>query len=268
MDPPLHPRLLVGALLVAILAVVVLYLVRRGSRSRANSVVLVGTSDAGKTAILSTLAYGQTFPSHTSLQTNTCVFPSNKTITLVDVPGHPRIREQFREHLPDARAIVFVVDASNISRNGPLVAEHLHRILHAVSTIPPSKKAPAILLLAHKCDLLKTGNISATSLEQLAINRVRAVLERELDKRRRSHTGSVAIDELGAEGEDNSELGGLDCISPPGEPFKFAEWEGGEIDFVGSWVTVGERVELDDEKGTGGEGIQGLSGWLQGLVIQ
>jgi len=267
MDPPLHPRLLVGTLLVAILAVVVLYIVRRRSRSRANIVVLVGTSDAGKTAILSTLVYGQTLPSHTSLQTNTCVFPSNKIITLVDVPGHPRIREQFREHLPDARAIVFVVDASNISRNGPIVAEHLHRILHAVSVIPPSKKPPAILLLAHKCDLLKTGSISATSsLEQLAINRVRAVLERELDKRRRLHTGSVAIDELGAEGEDNSELGGLDCTGPPGESFKFAEWEGGEVDFVGSWVTVGERVELDDEKGTGGEGIQGLLGWLQGLV--
>jgi len=206
----------------------------------------------------------------------------------VDVPGHPRIREQFREHLPDAKAIVFVVDASNISRNGPIVAEyvslcdvrcttptnvlpstlrHLHRILHAISTIPPSKKPPAILLLAHKCDLLKTGSVSATSsLEQLGINRVRTVLERELDKRRRSHTGSVAIDELGAEGEDNSELGGLDCTGPPGEPFKFAEWDGGEINFVGSWVTVGERVESDDEKGTGGEGIESLLDWLQALI--
>jgi len=103
-------------------------------------------------------------------------------------------------------------------------------------------------------------------LEQLGINRVRTVLERELDKRRRSHTGSVAIDELGAEGEDNSELGGLDCTGPPGEPFKFAEWDGGEINFVGSWVTVGERVESDDEKGTGGEGIESLLDWLQALI--
>jgi signal recognition particle receptor subunit beta len=43
----------------------------------------------------------------------------------VDVPGHPRIREQFREHLADAKAIVFVVDASNVSRNGPIVAEYV-----------------------------------------------------------------------------------------------------------------------------------------------
>lgn len=41
----------------------------------------------------------------------------------MDVPGHPRIRDQFREHLADTKAIVFVVDASNVSRNGPIVAE-------------------------------------------------------------------------------------------------------------------------------------------------
>ncbi|KAI9509336.1 signal recognition particle receptor beta subunit-domain-containing protein [Russula earlei] len=215
----LHSRLLVISLLVAILVLFALYLVRRRSRSRGNCVVFVGTSDAGKTAVLSTLVYGQTLPSHTSLQTNSGVFTlDKKAITLVDVPGHPRIREQFREYLPDAKAIVFVVDASNISRNGPVVAEHLHRVLHAVATIPPSKPSPAILLLAHKCDQLKTGSISAiSSLEQLAINRVRSVLERELEKRRRSHTGSIAVDKLGAEGEDNSEMGGLDCTGPPGE---------------------------------------------------
>ena len=141
--------------------------------------------------------------------------------------------------------------------------------MHAIVTIPPSQNPPAILVLAHKCDLLKTGGFSTTSsLEQLAINRVRTVLERELSKRRRSHTGSVAIDELGGEGEDNSELGGLDSTGPPGETFKFAEWEGGEIEFIGSWVSVGEAVELEEEKGgsTGGDGIRGLETWLQALL--
>jgi hypothetical protein len=72
------------------------------------------------------LAYGQTLPSHTSLQTNTCAFSLNqKTTTLVDVPGHPRIRDQFREHLATAKAIVFVVDTSSVSRIGPIVAEYV-----------------------------------------------------------------------------------------------------------------------------------------------
>jgi signal recognition particle receptor subunit beta len=145
------------------------------------------------------------------------------------------------------------------------MSRYLHHILHAIVTIPPSQNAPAILILAHKCDLLKTGSVSATSsIEQLATNRVRTILERELEKRRRSHTGSIAIDELGAEGEDNSELGGLDCSGPPGEVFKFAEWDGGEIDFRATWVSVGETVDSEDEKT--GEGIQGLVAWLEALV--
>lgn len=146
-----------------------------------------------------------------------------------------------------------------------LILRHLHKILHAVFTIPPSQSPPAILVLAHKCDQLKTGSAPASSsLEQLAINRVRTVLERELDKRRQSHTGRVAIDELGAEGEDSTELGGLDCTGHPGEAFKFADWEGGNIDFIGSWVRIGERVELEDEKGRG-DGIERLLAWLDQL---
>ncbi|KAH9063482.1 signal recognition particle receptor beta subunit-domain-containing protein [Lactarius vividus] len=266
MKSSVEPNLLAISFLAAVLLAFVLYLVRRRSQSRANSIVFVGAPDAGKTAILSTLAFGQTFPSQTSLQTNTCAFSLNKkAITLVDVPGHPRLRAEFREHLPDARAIVFVVDSSDISRNGPSVAEHLHWVLHAVSTIPPSQDPPAIAVLAHKCDLLKTGTVSTTSsLEQLAINRVRAILERELEKRRRSHTGSVTIDELGAEGEDNSELGGLDCNGAPGESFKFSEWEGGDIEFMGTWVSAGETVDLSDEKRQ--INIDGLVAWLEALV--
>ncbi|KAI0273582.1 signal recognition particle receptor beta subunit-domain-containing protein [Gloeopeniophorella convolvens] len=261
-------KLLLLSLLGAVLLVVVaLYLARRRSRPRGNSVILAGASDAGKTAILSALTYKETLPSHASLQTNTSIFSLNKrTFTLVDVPGHPRIRSQFSDHLPDAKAIVFVVDASNISRNGPVVAEHLHHILHTLVNIPPSQSPPAVLILAHKCDLLKTGSSSAaTSSDQLAINRVRAVLERELEKRRLSHTGSVTIDGLGAEGEDRAELGGLDSNGSTSEPFKFTDWEGGDIDFVGTWTSVGEKLDLEGEKSAGGEGIRGLIEWLEGL---
>lgn len=93
---------------------------------------------------------------------------------------------------------------------------------------------------------------------------MRTVLERELEKRRRSHTGRVAIDELGAEGEDSTELGGLDCTGPPGETFQFADWEGGNIDFVGSWVRVGD-VKEEEEKESGGEGTGRLLAWLDQL---
>ena len=50
--------------------------------------------------------------------------PTNKSLRLIDVPGHPRIRDQFREYMSDAKAVAFVVDASTISRNGAAVAEY------------------------------------------------------------------------------------------------------------------------------------------------
>ena len=53
----------------------------------------------------------------------------------------------------------------------------------------------------------------------------------------------MAIDELGADGGDDSEWGGLDCNGAPGESFKFSEWEGGDIEFVGTWVNAGEKTE-------------------------
>lgn len=85
------------------------------------------------------LAYQQTLPTHASMQTNTALvaLPStHKTLRVIDVPGHPRIRDQFQEHLPDAKGIVFVVDASTVSRNGAAVAEYVaYHAIHAYRSV-------------------------------------------------------------------------------------------------------------------------------------
>lgn len=98
-------------------------------------------------------------------------------------------------------------------------------ILHALTSLPPSQVPPSLLVVAHKSDLLKAtaGNASAS---QLAINRVKTVLERELEKRRLSQSG----ERLSA---DDEQIGGLECT---GGVFKFDEWEGGEIRFIGTHV--------------------------------
>lgn len=46
-----------------------------------------------------------------------------RLIKLVDIPGHSRLGHSFNENLNDAKAIVFVVDATTIARNGAAVAE-------------------------------------------------------------------------------------------------------------------------------------------------
>jgi len=219
---------------------------KRRSSSRGNALLLVGPPDGGKTAILSTLCYGQALHTHTSLQTNSSIvaLSEKKTIRVVDIPGHPRIRDQFREHIDDAKAIVFVVDTSTISRNGAAVAEHLHYIFHAVTSLPPSQTPPTLVLLAHKADLLKTT--SSATPDALAISRVKNVLERELEKRRVSQSGGVGVEGLGEDGEQ-SEMGGLDCSNSAKGEFKFDEWDGGEISFFGTSLRLG-KAEGDQEK--------------------
>ncbi|PIL24222.1 hypothetical protein GSI_13975 [Ganoderma sinense ZZ0214-1] len=201
------------------------------------------------------------------MQTNMALVPlssnhNHKALRVIDVPGHPRIRDQFQEHLPSTKAIAFVVDASIISRNGPAVAEHLHMILNALTSLPPSRETPSLTIVAHKCDLIKST--ATASAEQLAINRVRTILERELEKRRASHAGGVGVESLGAEDSD-SQMGGLECTGS-GE-FKFSEWEGGEVGFIGTSVAVGKAAgRPTDEKRSEGDRLSPLREWLEDLA--
>lgn len=67
--------------------------------------------------------------SHTSLvpSITTVALPSadgdTKAVTLVDVPGHARLRDQVCKLLPDSTAVVFVVDIVSLVRNASSVAE-------------------------------------------------------------------------------------------------------------------------------------------------
>ncbi|KAG6815795.1 hypothetical protein H0H87_011239 [Tephrocybe sp. NHM501043] len=273
------PKGLATVLLLLILLVQLFIRVGRSqSKLRGNALLLVGPPDAGKTAILSAvcpllllptastdppqLVHGTALPTHTSLQANSSALELSapkKPIRVVDIPGHPRIRDQFRDHLPDAKAIAFVVDASTVSRNAPAVAEHLHNILQTLPSLPPSQTLPSLLILAHKSDLLNTRSQAHAAPADLAINRVRSVLERELEKRRASQSGGVGVDGLGAEGE-KPEIGGLDTTGPAGGAFKFADWEGGDISFLGT-STKGEKPSEDSEK-SGEYGLASLQEWL------
>lgn len=128
--------------------------------------------------------------------------------------------------------------------------------------LPPSREAPSLTIVAHKCDLIKST--ATASAEQLAINRVRTILERELEKRRASHAGGVGVESLGAEDSD-SQMGGLECTGS--EEFKFSEWAGGEVGFIGTSVSVGKAVTLSaDEKRPKSDSLSSLRGWLEDLA--
>lgn len=104
------------------------------------------------------------------------------------------------------------------------------------------------MILANKFDLLKTA--SNVGAQTLAINRVKSVLERELEKRRTSQVKGINVEGLGEEGE-RTDMGGLECGEKDGSSFKFDEWEGGEISFL---ATSTVQTEAGDQ--------ETLSEWL------
>ncbi|KAM6500299.1 P-loop containing nucleoside triphosphate hydrolase protein [Amanita muscaria] len=247
-----------------LLALIVLFNSKKSSK-RGDALLIVGASDSGKTAIWSSLAYGQTPLTHASLQANSTLYTlpeSKKALRVIDIPGHPRLRGQFQEYLPNAKAIAFVVDANTISRNGAAVAEHLHHVLSAITSLPPSQ-APSLLILAHKVDLLSSFLSTSDSARNLAINRVKTILERELEKRRAAHANSVTIEGLGEEGE-RTELGGLECTGSANSTFKFNEWEGGDVIFLATSVKVQgasqEKEKIEDQEPSG---LTDLTNWLE-----
>jgi len=145
---------------------------------------------------------------------------------------------------------------------------HLHTILHAVTSLPPSQKTPSIIIQAHKADLLNTrSTTNQTGTISLAVDRVRTILERELEKRRVATTTGVGVEGLGADGEEAT-IGGLECTGPTSS-FKFENWDGGDIEFVGGWVDVKRDDGIESEKVSSGKGsVDGLAllkDWLEGI---
>jgi signal recognition particle receptor subunit beta len=128
--------------------------------------------------------------------------------------------------------------------------------LHALTSLPPSQSQPSLLIIAHKSDLFKATSSTQSNASTLAINRVKTVLERELEKRRVSQSGGINIEGLGEEGE-RSDMGGLECGEKEGSSFKFDEWEGGEISFLSTSI-VGY-----DEKSPSDSGLDSIRSWLE-----
>ena len=118
----------------------------RSSRSGPATVLLMGPSDGGKTSlfakvgVLTSASYDTLIEqlAHDSfLQTHTSVIASSSTFTLsdpsqggrakavriVDLPGHPRLKDEGLKQVKDGVAVVFVVDIVGVVRNAGAIAE-------------------------------------------------------------------------------------------------------------------------------------------------
>ncbi|KAF8758662.1 Signal recognition particle receptor beta subunit [Rhizoctonia solani] len=246
------------SLVLAVLIAFILSFTQRRPSSKRTSVLILGPTDAGKTALYSALAFGQALPTHSSIQSNSALYTTShgRTLRLVDIPGHPRLRDQFTDHLEDTAAVVFVVDSASVARNGTAVAESTLALRATRPLVTTCKStSPPLLIHAHKSDLVQ---------KQQAIQRVTAVLERELEKRRSAQAGGVGVEGLG-ETEGGEGESGLECT---GGIFRFAQWEAGDITFGEGWVKVAREdlEKSDNEKESATEdGLDSLREWLESL---
>ena len=89
---------------------------------------------------------------------------------------------------------------------------------------------------------------------------MKTILERELEKRRVAQRGGINIEGLGEEGE-RSDMGGLECGEKEGSTFKFDDWEGGDVVFLGTSALP--NASQSDEKPPGENGLAPLQEWIE-----
>eukprot|EP00887_Chlorella_sp_A99_P002206 scaffold21.g2206.t1 len=214
------------ALALALLVLTLLKLWASGPKG--NAVLLVGPCDAGKTTLFHQLRDGSTHAGTVaSMQENVaeCVLAAEKggaarPLTLIDIPGHPRLRGKFDSYVDRARGIVFLVDSVDFMPKKAAVAEQLCDALCHPSV---ARRRLPVLLACNKQDM---GSHAHT------VDFVRKQLEKEVGQMR-STRGSLADvgDGSGGGGSAAAPLG------VPGEPFTFeshAQAHGVRVTAVGA----------------------------------
>ncbi|KAF9993354.1 hypothetical protein BGZ80_002479 [Entomortierella chlamydospora] len=204
--------LLVFLALVALVGILVNFTIGTKRNSK-NTILLTGLPFAGKTATYYLISHNKAVETVTSIkenETDVALTEGQKPIHLVDIPGHERLRFKFSEFMPIARAVVFVVDSSTVSRQTRLLAEYLYDILG--DKFAQSERIP-VLIACNKSDLL-------TSFKK---ERIQTLLEAEINKLRQTRT--AALDTQDSEGNENVFLGF------EGKDFSFEDLEN-DVEFI------------------------------------
>ncbi|GMS79472.1 hypothetical protein PENTCL1PPCAC_1647 [Pristionchus entomophagus] len=161
------------AVLVALLVVLIscIFVFKKFFGAKADTVLLIGLSDSGKTQMFSKLINNKsTVITYTSLSENIydgLLTPSNETLRLIDFPGAERMRKQLSEkwlskERGSLKKIVAVIDSSSINKRARDVAELLYDTL-----LESNKKVP-MLVACNKQDvgLAKAPHVISTLLEK------------------------------------------------------------------------------------------------------
>jgi len=197
----------VVGILVGLLTLFILYLWTRKKGGR-TAVLIAGPCDVGKTVLFSRLVNnfsGKAIDTFTSMQENLghYILAGGKQVTVVDMPGHERIRfAALDKHKASALGVVYVVDASTIKHQIRDAAEFLFKILS--DPVMHSNRTP-VLVACNKQDLSLTAKGSSVIEREMTkeIGLLRETHARLLDGTNADTAGNAADHVfLGKEGKD------------------------------------------------------------------
>nr|CAG4641992.1 EOG090X0C7N [Eurycercus lamellatus] len=214
-------------LIVGLITIVVLFFLWKRRRVVRRGICFVGLCESGKTLIYSQLIYKKAVESFTSMKENIGIKPmGNKgPLTIVDVPGHERVRQRFFDtYKSSARGIVFVLDSLSLSKDIRDVAEYLYQI---VSDSVVISNRPPVLVLCNKQDhaLAKGSQV------------IRTQLEKEMNVLRNTKSNQL---------EAISEAGGKKTyLGREGKDFEFIDLLPLKVDFAASSAQTGDLEQLE-----------------------
>lgn len=174
---------------------IVFFIFKRKSNKR-SGVLLLGTCESGKTLLYARLVhknYVETYTSTASNDGNYQVPGKNKSLRIIDLPGHERLRQTLLEQYKSlARAVIFLVDSSTLQKEIKDVADYLYTVL---SDNVISHNAPPVLIACNKQDLLMSKGAEI----------IRSQLEKEMNTLR--VTRSASLKQIESSGNNNTFLG-------------------------------------------------------------
>jgi len=165
---------------IVLIALIVVFITARllfgKKKTKGDSILLLGDTNAGKTQIYLKLIHDAQHPTQASMKLGESVYKFDdhgkpKSVKLVDLPGHQRLRNLVQGLLGNAAGIVFVVDSAEFKEQS--VASYLYDLL-VNKTV--NKRDIPILVFLNKSDLEKAWPESV----------IKSALEKELSELRRT----------------------------------------------------------------------------------
>lgn len=184
------------------------YSKKQSTTNKRDTLLVCGPSGSGKTLLSYRLCLGKSPTTVASMKPSVLEF-SPKNYTVVDFPGHPRLRTSlYTTYLEQTREIIFLVDASNVQTQAREAAEFIYDLF----TSPLVDKVIKFHVVCNKNDVASSRPPA----------RVKLTLQQELEKIKKTR---MSLEEA----DDSSFV----PLGREGKPFSFDQDSPIEIEFYG-----------------------------------